>query len=67
MATLVPPSHVLMYAPGDSLPCRVIRPFGLTPSGPAQALFKTRCVLSCNSNYFVYRRFDAVKKQGGGQ
>jgi hypothetical protein len=38
-----------------SLRCRVIRPEGLTPSGPAQGLFKTRCVLSCNSNYLVYK------------
>ncbi|MDT1892922.1 hypothetical protein FPK47_19780 [Acinetobacter baumannii] len=41
MVAFVHPGHVLVYAPGDLLTCRVIRPFGLTPSGPAQALFKT--------------------------
>ncbi|PVZ82474.1 hypothetical protein C9426_29530 [Serratia sp. S1B] len=27
---------------------------GLALKGPAQALFKTLCVLSCNSNYLAY-------------
>ena len=53
LAALVHPSHIVIYAPGASLTCRVIRPFGLTPPGPAQALFKTQCVLSCNANHLA--------------
>ncbi|QQG29309.1 hypothetical protein JFY74_04375 [Pectobacterium carotovorum] len=43
--------------------CRIIRPYGLTPSGSAQALFKNALpFLSCKSNNLRYILEQFIKK-----
>ncbi|OUR35551.1 hypothetical protein B9J96_14535 [Enterobacter roggenkampii] len=54
MAALTHPSHVLMYAPGDSFPCRVTRPVASPLRGQRKRCSKRQAVLSCNSSYLGY-------------
>ncbi|WP_270189587.1 hypothetical protein, partial [Klebsiella variicola] len=63
LAAFVHPGHVLVYAPGDLLTCRVIRPFGLTPSGPAQALFKTLSRFVLQLELFSVYSFELIFAQ----
>ncbi len=64
LAAFVHPGHVLVYAPGDLLTCRVIRPYSASPlRGQRKALFKTLSRFVLQLELFSVYSFELIFAQ----